>query len=86
MQEHVDRRRGAVQQPAGLARRATDQDLRGMQIEVDNSEAAWSDWEAASSKWDDLGADTEPSQLAALEGSGEHPPQVPSDEGLRLRP
>lgn len=30
-----------------LARRATDTHLRGMQVEDDNSEQAWQDWQAA---------------------------------------
>lgn len=32
---------------AGLARRATDNALRGMQVKEDNSDGGWSDWEAA---------------------------------------
>lgn len=95
MQEHVDRRKSSGPQPGGMARRATDQDLRGMQIDVDDSDAAWTDWEEASSQWDALGEDTAPtaldantapSELAPLKPKGLATRPEPNAEDLRLRP
>jgi hypothetical protein len=40
--------------PPGLARRATDTVLRGMKVKMDDSAAAWDDWEEANSKFDEL--------------------------------
>lgn len=48
-----------------MSRRATDNDLRGMKIKDDDSEAAWEEWEKASSSFGQLDGNepTEPQPL-----------------------
>lgn len=43
------RKEEGAEPPPGLARRATDNDLRGMKVLDDDSEANWAAWQEASS-------------------------------------
>jgi hypothetical protein len=50
--------------PGGLARRATDTTLKGMQIKVDDSDKAWAEWQAVLGGKDQAPPqDTRPSPL-----------------------
>lgn len=64
--EKIQKRKEAgAEPPPGLARRATDNDLRGMKIKDDDSDAAWEEWEKASSNFGQLDGSepTEPQPL-----------------------
>lgn len=64
--EKIQKRKNeGAEPPPGLSRRATDNDLRGMKIKDDDSEAAWEEWEKASSSFGQLDGNepTEPQPL-----------------------
>ena len=51
--------------PTGLARRATDRDLRGMKVLEDDSDSAWTEFEKALSE--EAASDLPPTQPGVLE-------------------
>lgn len=53
----------APQAKLALARRATDTQLRGLQVQDEDSDLAWEEWQAALKRQDGDSAPTQPSPL-----------------------